>query len=161
MWKLSLWIIALPLSWPPSLLQEFSMELSWCTRTFLFYIGVYLYIHETSLRGSKCLTCLGLFTLASTVSRPLDKVLCVKCPLVSWVTCCILGLSRRWNLSHFGHCSFLRDFICTYCITCVAAKFPCASQVSFPSYFCTVSLLFEGFFLFPSVSVGNGTLRCP
>jgi hypothetical protein len=66
-----------------------------------------------------------------------------------------LSLSRRWNLSHFVH-SFFRDFTCTYCITCVAAKFPCTSQVSFLSYFCTVSLLFEGkgLFSFPLSVLG-------
>jgi hypothetical protein len=67
------------------------------------------------------------------------------------------------NCRIFGHCSLLRDFTCTYRITCVAVKFPCASQVSFLSYFCTVLFSFrrKGAFFLSFVSVGNGILRCP
>jgi hypothetical protein len=52
--------------------------------------------------------------------------------------------------------SFFRDFTCTCRITCVAVKVPCAAQVSFLFYFCTVSLLFEGkgFFSFPLSVLG-------
>jgi hypothetical protein len=128
---------------------------------FLIYISLFhrcIPIYSRDFRaGTKRLTCLGLFTLSSAVSRHLYTVLCVKCLRVSWVTCCIFQFVSKMVFVAFLVIVLFSGILHVHIVLRVLLSSPFVHLKFLSSLiFCTVSLLFEGkgLFSFPLSVLG-------
>jgi hypothetical protein len=114
--------------------------------------------------GTKYLTCLGIFTLSSTVSQHLYPDFFVWNVLLyrEWHVV-FLSLSRRWHLSHFWSLFFFPGILRVHIVlpvllSSLLVHLKLLSSLIFaPFGYCSK----EKAFFFPSVSVGNDILRCP